>query len=278
MSRITATFARLRAKGEMALIPYLTAGDPSLEVTRELVIEAEARGADLIELGFPFSDPVADGPVIQAAGQRAIGRFRGLDDYLDLVTRIRAATPVPLVSMTYYNPIFRYGEQAFLERARACGLDGVIIPDLPLDEGLEWRERCVAHGIAPIYLEAPNTTPEHAEAIAHASQGFIYLVSLKGVTGASRGLGENLEERIARLRGFVETPLLVGFGISTPEQARAIGRLADGVIVGSALVGLVERSASDAEGALTDFLQRLRDALSVARPAESKASPFPPRR
>jgi tryptophan synthase alpha chain len=263
--RIGRAFARLRADGRRALVIYLMAGDPNPAFTERIVPGLAAAGADLIELGFPFSDPVADGPVIQAAGQRAIGQFRGLDDYLDLVRRIRAATAVPLVCMTYYNPIFRYGEQAFLERARACGLDGVIIPDLPLDEGLEWRELCVAHGVAPIYLEAPNTTPEHAEKIARASQGFIYLVSLKGVTGAEKGLGEYLEQRIARLRGFVDTPLLVGFGISTPEQARRYSRAGDGVIVGSAVVKQIEQagSAEGAHQAVIALVQSLRAAMDA---------------
>ena len=258
--RIAQVFDTLRQRGRRALVIYLMAGDPNPALTEKLVPELARAGADLVELGFPFSDPVADGPVIQAASQRAIAQFKGLDNYLDMIKRIRAATDVPLVCMTYYNLIFRYGEQAFLERARACGLDGVIIPDLPLDEGLEWRGLCAAHGIAAIYLEAPNTTAEHARAIAKASQGFIYLVSLKGVTGADKGLGENLEERIARLRGAVDTPLLVGFGISTPEQARRYSQISDGVIVGSAVVKQIEQAGS-AEGALaavSELVKRLR--------------------
>jgi tryptophan synthase alpha chain len=261
--RIAGALGRLRREGRKALSIYLMAGDPDLPFTEAIVPEVARAGADLIELGFPFSDPVADGPVIQAAGQRAIHRFRGLDDYLELVRRIRARTEVPIACMTYYNPVFRYGEKAFLERARGAGLDGMIIPDLPLDEGREWRELCLAQGIAPIYLEAPNTTPEHAREIAQASQGFIYLVSLKGVTGAEKGLGENLEQRIARLRGFVDTTLLVGFGISTPEQARRYGQASDGVIVGSAIVRQIEQAASPeaARKAVIDLVQRLRAGL-----------------
>ena len=261
--RLADVFARLRREKRKALSVYIMAGDPNLNFTELLVPDVAAAGADLIELGFPFSDPVADGPVIQAAGQRAIHNFRGLDDYFGLVERIRKRTPVPLVCMTYYNPIFRYGERAFLERARATGLDAAIIPDLPLDEGHEWRDLCVAHGIAPVYLEAPNTTPEHAREIAQASQGFIYLVSLKGVTGAEKGLGENLEQRIARLRGFVDTPLLVGFGISTPEQAKQYGQVSDGVIVGSIVVKQIELAPSEqaARANVVDLVKHLRAGL-----------------
>jgi tryptophan synthase alpha chain len=264
--RIAAVFAKLRQKDRRALVIYLMAGDPNPAFTEQLVPALAEAGADLIELGFPFSDPVADGPVIQAASQRAIAQFSGLDPYLDMVKRIRAKTAIPLVCMTYYNLIFRYGEQAFLVRARAVGLDGAIIPDLPLDEGQDWRELCAAHGVASIYLEAPNTTPEHAKEIAKASQGFIYLVSLKGVTGAAKGLGENLEDRIARLRQAVDTPLLVGFGISTPEQARTYSRISDGVIVGSAVVKQIEQagSAESAQAAVVDLVKRFRTEMDRA--------------
>jgi tryptophan synthase alpha chain len=263
LQRLAEVFARLRREKRKALSVYIMAGDPNLAFTERLVPELAAAGADLIELGFPFSDPVADGPVIQAAGQRAIHNFSGLDDYLGLVERIRGRTQVPLVCMTYYNPIFRYGEKKFLERGRAAGLDAVIIPDLPLDEGHDWRDLCVAQGVAPVYLEAPNTTPEHAKEIAKASQGFIYLVSLKGVTGAEKGLGENLEQRIERLRAVVDTPLLVGFGISTPEQARRYGQVSDGVIVGSIVVKQIEQARSESAGlkAVVDLVKKLRAGL-----------------
>lgn len=261
--RIERTFGRLRGESRKALVIYLMAGHPSIAFTERLVPRLAEAGADLIELGFPFSDPVADGPVIQAAGQRAIHHFSGLEDYLEMVKRIRRATELPLVIMTYYNPIFRFGEDAFLARARKAGLDGAIIPDLPLEEGLDWRDRCAAQGFASIYLEAPNTTPDHAQEIAEASRGFIYLVSLKGVTGAQKGLGENLEERIARLRGLVNTPLVVGFGIATPEHARRFGAVSDGVIVGSAIVKRIEEASSPdgAEAAVMELVRGMRAAM-----------------
>ena len=261
------TFAKLKAARRKALIAYLMAGDPDPEFTARLVPRLAQAGADVVELGFPFSDPVADGPVIQAAGTRALHRFSGLGDYLELVRRIRATTPVPLVLMTHYNPIFRFGERAFLERAGEVGLSGVIIPDLPVDEAGDWPALCRELGVAPVLLEAPNTDDVHARRIAQASAGFIYLVSLKGVTGSERGLDANLQGRVDRFRALGSTlPLAVGFGISTPEQARAVSRLCDGVVVGT---GLVQRIAAGptreaSEQAALDYVRSLRAALDGA--------------
>jgi len=258
------TFAKLKAEGRKALITYLMAGDPDPEFTAALVPKLAQAGADVVELGFPFSDPVADGPVIQAAGTRALHQFHGLGDYLELVKRIGAASPVPLVLMTHYNPIFRFGEGAFLERAAEAGLAGVIIPDLPVDEAGDWPAQCREWGVAPVLLEAPNSDAVHAGRIAQASAGFVYLVSLKGVTGADSGLGENLQERVERLRALGCTlPLAVGFGISTPAQAQAMGRICDGVVVGTGLVSRIAagptRKAS--ETAAVDYVRSLRAAL-----------------
>jgi len=263
IERIQQVFTGLKTGGRKALVIYLMAGDPNPEFTARLVPRLAEAGADLVELGYPFSDPVADGPVIQAASQRALRQFSGLDDYLALVGRIRQSTPVPLVLMTYYNLIFRYGEARFLQSARQAGLDGAILPDLPLEEAAPWRAQALELGVAPIFLEAPNTTPVHAQQIAQASAGFIYLVSLKGVTGSAAGLGENLQDRIQRLRGHTQTPLLVGFGISTPSQARTYGAMSDGVIVGSALVNLLAGDQPEAqkEQAAVDLVKALRKGL-----------------
>ena len=258
------TFARLKAAGRKALIAYLMAGDPDPEFTARLVPRLAQAGADVVELGFPFSDPIADGPVIQAAGTRALHRFSGLGDYLGLVRRIHAASPVPLVLMTHYNPIFRFGERAFLEQAAAAGLSGVIIPDLPVDEVGDWPASCRELGIAPVLLEAPNSDAVHAQRIAQASAGFVYLVSLKGVTGSDRGLDDNLQARVDRFRALGCTlPLAVGFGISTPEQARQVSRLCDGVVVGTGLVSRIAagptREAS--EQAALQYVRALRAGL-----------------
>jgi tryptophan synthase alpha chain len=258
------TFARLKAAGRKALIAYLMAGDPDPEFTARLVPRLAAAGADVVELGFPFSDPVADGPVIQAAGTRALHQFSGLPDYLELVRRIRKASPVPLVLMTHYNPIFRFGERAFLERAAQAGLSGVIIPDLPVDEAGDWPALCRESGVAPVLLEAPNSDEVHARRIAEAAAGFIYLISLKGVTGSDKGLDANLQARVERLRRLGSTlPLAVGFGISTPRQAHDVSRLCDGVVVGTGLVSRIAagptREAS--EQAALDYVRSLRAGL-----------------
>ena len=260
------SFARLKDAGRKALVLYLMAGDPDPGFTEDIVPKLAEAGADVVELGFPFSDPVADGPVIQAAGNRALHKFNGLVDYLAMVRRIRAKSPVPLVLMTHYNPIFSFGDDAFLAAAAQAGLNGVIVPDLPVDEAAEWVALCRRHGIAPVLLEAPNSDAVHAQRIAEAASGFIYLVSLKGVTGQDGGMGENLAERVARFRSFgIATPLAVGFGISTPEQARAMGRICDGVVVGTGLVSRIAAgpTAAASEKAAVDYTRALRAALDT---------------
>ncbi len=264
LQRIAGAFDARRARGGKALIAYLMAGDPEPEFTLRLVPKLHEAGADIVELGFPFSDPVADGPVIQAAGKRAIGRFAGLGDYLALVRRIRAASAVPLILMTHYNPVFRFGEQAFCEQAAAAGLSGAILPDLPVDEAGHWPALCKEHGLAPVLLEAPNTDDAHARRIAEAAGGFVYMISLKGVTGTALRLSEDLRARVERFRGLGDAlPLAVGFGISTGEQAREVGRLCDGVVVGTGLVQrIAEAPGPDAaERAALDYIRELRAGL-----------------
>lgn len=267
LHRLNETFAALQAAGRKALVIYLMAGDPDIEFTARVVPKLAEAGADVVELGFPFSDPIADGPVIQAAGKRALPRFAGLPDYLALVRSIGATTPAPLVLMTHYNPIFRFGERSFLEAAAEAGLGGVIIPDLPVDEAGDWPAMCRELGVAPVLLEAPNTDDVHARRIAEASAGFIYMVSLKGVTGSDRGLGHNLQARVERFRALgVTLPLAVGFGISTPEQARAMGALCDGVVVGTGLVQRIAEAPTPgkAEEAAVAYVRSLRAALDAA--------------
>ncbi len=263
VARISNAFASLKKERRKALIIYLMAGDPDPGFTAGIVPKLAEAGADIVELGFPFSDPIADGPVIQAAAQRALAHLAALPDCLKLVERIRAASGVPLVSMTYYNPIFRYGERRFFSDGLAAGLDGLIIPDLPLVEAGEWRALCEEVGLASIFLEAPTTDDASARAIADASTGFVYLISLKGVTGSDHGFGENLQERIERMRGYTATPAAVGFGISTPEQAGQFGAMCDGVIVGSGVVGRIAegKTHADAERRVLAYVREMRAGL-----------------
>lgn len=267
LERLENAFTVCKAQGRKALIAYLMAGDPNVAFTLRLVPKLHECGADVVELGFPFSDPVADGPVIQAAGNRALHNFAGLADYLELIRRIGAVSAVPLVLMTHYNPIFRFGEQAFLEQAAAAGLSGVIIPDRPVDEAGDWPAACRASGIAPVLLEAPNTDDDHARRIAEASSGFVYLVSLKGVTGSDKGLGENLQARVERFQSMgVTLPLAVGFGISTPQQAQQMGAQCDGVVVGTGLVSRIAGAptAEAAEKAAIAYIRSMRAGLDGA--------------
>jgi len=263
IARIDATFAGLRRRGRKALIIYVMAGDPDPGFTLRLVPALPEAGADLIELGYPFSDPVADGPAIQAAGQRALRHFPAMGAFFDLVRRIRARTAAPLVAMTYYNPVFRHGEAAFIREGLAAGLDGAILPDLPMVESAPWRAACLSQGFASVPLEAPNTPPDVAREIAETGRGFVYLVSLKGVTGQEHGLGDNLQLRVERLRQWTQTPLVVGFGISTPELARQFGALCDGVVVGSGVVSRIAqaRSPDAAEAAVLDYVRAMRKGL-----------------
>lgn len=259
MSRISTTFARLRSRGERALIPYLTAGDPSLEVTRALVLEAEARGADLIELGFPFSDPLADGPIIQRASQRALDGGVTLLGLLDLARELRGRLRAPLILMTYMNPLLAYGLEAVTKEASA-GFDGLIVPDLPLEEAGPLQRGARQAGLDLIFLVAPTSRPERIRLIARKTRGFLYAVSLMGVTGPRAQLPSDLVSYLQGIREVTEKPVSVGFGISHPEQVRALAAYADGMIVGSALVHLVEEGGKDAVRRVGDFVATLKAA------------------
>jgi tryptophan synthase alpha chain len=266
-SRLEATFAALRARRERALVAYFTAGDPSLAMTRRLVVEAARRGADVIELGIPFSDPLADGPVIQRATQRALAAGVTLPRVLELVREMRGEVAVPLVFLTYYNPILAFGLKAFCQTAVEAGIDGVIVADLPPEEAAPLRAEAGPAGLDLIHLVAPTSTPERMRRIARASRGFIYMVSLTGVTGERAALAPELSRQLRALRAITTKPVCVGFGISTPLQAAEVGRVADGVIVGSAIVRLVEE-----HGASAALLPRVGDFIA------SLKAPLRPRR
>ncbi len=274
MSGLADAFAAL---DRPALVPFLMAGDPDLKTSARL-LRAVASVGDIVEVGVPFSDPIADGPTIQRAAQRALAAGTTLRDVLTLVRGLRGESETPIVLLTYFNPVVQYGVERFCSDARAAGADGIVIPDLPADEADALIPPARAAGLDTIFLVAPTTSDPRIRLAAERSRGFLYCVSLTGVTGARALIPPEVEDLVGRVKTLSALPVCVGFGISTPEQAQAIGRLADGVIVGSALVGLVERSAADAESALTSYLQRLRDALGAARPAESRASPPSPRR
>jgi len=246
-SRLAATLAALRARGERALLPYFTAGDPSLAATRDLVLEASRRGADIIELGIPFSDPLADGPVIQRATQRALAAGATLPRVLELAREVRMEMATPLVFLTYYNPVLAFGLKAFCTTAVECGVDGVIVADLPPEEAGPLRAEADPAGLELIHLVAPTSTPERMRMIGAATGSFAYMVSLTGVTGARAELPQDLARHLRLMRSVSTKPICVGFGISTPEHAAAVGRFADGVIVGSAVVALVERYAGTSE-------------------------------
>ena len=244
--RLEATFARLRERGERALMPYFTAGDPSLAETRRLVAAAERAGADVIELGVPFSDPIADGPVIQRAGTRALAAGASLPRVLELVAGLRAdGVRLPIALMTYYNPVLAFGLKAFTRTALEAGADAVIVPDLPYEEADPLRAEAEPAGLDLVQFVAPTSTPARVKTIARLARGFVYVVSVTGITGERRQLPPELDAQIRTLRLVTTKPVCVGFGVSTPEQVAAVGQLADGVLVGSAIVRLVERHTGD---------------------------------
>lgn len=249
MSRLTRAFEKAAAEGRAALVVFVEAGDPDLETTARLVPELAKAGADVIELGVPFSDPIADGPVIQRASERALASGTTLGKTLELAGRLRAGgEKVPLVLFSYANPILAMGEAELAHRARESGIDGVLVTDLPPEEGRRFASILKSARLDPVYLLAPTSPPERIRKAAGLSRGFVYLVSRAGVTGARSDLPEGLAELVARVRAEVKRlPIAIGFGISTPEQVRAAASLAEGVVVGSAVVAEMER-ARDASG------------------------------
>ena len=244
MNRIEQTFKRLKRSGQAALIPFIVAGDPDLETTEALVIKMAESRADIIELGVPYSDPLADGPTIQAASHRALQKGVNLEGIFGLAKKMKEITP-PLVLLAYFNPIFRYGLKRFAEECQSSGVEGVIIPDLPPEEARPWIEEARKLGVDTIFLAAPTSPPERIRRVSKLSRGFIYYVSITGVTGARGKLPEKLKSAVRRIKEESKSPVAVGFGISTPEQAKEVSRFADGVIVGSAVVKIVEEEGGN---------------------------------
>ncbi len=248
MSRIKNTFNRLKKKNEAALIPYIMAGDPDLATTKTIILEMEKAGCDIIELGAPFSDPLADGPTIQKAALRSLQNGTTIADVLRLVADVRKESKVPLILMTYYNLIFKYSEDRFVHDAVAAGLDGLILPDLPPEEAMTLIPAAKKAGLDTIFLLAPTSTEERIKLVSKLSQGFVYYVSLTGVTGVRAGVQTSIQDSLVKIKQVTDKPVAVGFGISTPDQAAQVaGWGADGVIVGSALVKVIEANSGSPE-------------------------------
>lgn len=264
-NRIDKTFDALKETKEKALVSYITAGDPDLNTTKEIVLQMEQAGVDIIEVGVPFSDPVADGPVIEKAAQRALQKGVSLKKIIEMVKELREHTNIPILLMGYFNPLFRYGLEGFVEDASAAGVDGVIIPDLPYEESAELNVLLSDHGMHLIQLVAPTTTDERLQQICGTARGFIYCVSVTGVTGMRSNNDSNLEEFMSRVERFAKIPTVVGFGISGSQQAKEAGNYCDGVVVGSAFVKLIHDRNSDKEEMLShvaDFAKDLKNALN----------------
>lgn len=245
MKRIENKFAALRAKNEKALIVYLTAGDPSMNITKQLIFAMEKAGVDILEIGVPFSDPTADGPVIQEAAQRALKAGTTLEGVLKMVTEVRRVSEIPIVLFGYFNPIFAYGVKKFSLAARAAGVDGALVVDLPYEEAKELRIYTDAMGIDFISLIAPTTGKERLKKITAKATGFLYYISITGITGTAAPKIDHIKTEVAKIRKISKLPIAVGFGISKPQQAREIGCFADGVVIGSAVVRLIDENKNN---------------------------------
>lgn len=257
VKRISDVFGKLKKEGKKAFIPYIMAGDPDLDKTLQNVLLLERCGADIIELGVPFSDPLADGPTIQRSAERALRSGVTLKKVIPFVKRIRQYTSIPIVLMTYYNPVFRYGEEAFIKDSVEAGVDGVIVPDLPVEEGKGFIKKARTYRLDTIFLIAPTSTEDRIKKIASNCRGFVYYVSITGITGARLYLDSEIKKHINLIKSYTDTPVAIGFGVSTPEEAKEVAGLADGVIIGSAIVKKLYEHPSGAE----DFIKKLREAI-----------------
>ena len=260
MSRIKDRLASLN--GNKALVAFYTAGDPDLDASKKIFAVIEKNGVDIVELGVPFSDPLADGPTIQASSYRSLNNGTTLKKIIRMVADIRKTSELPVVLMTSFNPIFVYGKKEFVADALKAGVDGVIIPDLPHEEAEEFL--AIADGLDMIFLLAPTSTPDRIQQIGKISKGFIYYISLTGTTGTKESLSVGLEEKVSEIKNSVPLPVLVGFGISGPEQAAEAAKVSDGVILGSAIVKLIETNSNPVERdrKLGEFLTSIQKAIN----------------
>ncbi|MDH4028818.1 MAG: tryptophan synthase subunit alpha [Nitrospirota bacterium] len=256
MNRIDQVFKQIKRENRKALIPYIMAGDPDLGSTKDLVLDLESAGADIIELGVPFSDPLADGPTIQRAAERSLQQGTTLRKVLALVKEIRRHTRIPLVLMTYYNPVFRFGIERFAEEAVRAGVDGTIIPDLIPDEADDFIRAAKQHGLDTVFLLAPTSTPDRIRKVTKAATGFIYYVSITGITGSKLSMSSAMKNTLEAVKKSSNKPVAVGFGISNPAEASAAAKLADGVIIGSAIVKMIAQGKS-----VNSFVKNIRKAI-----------------
>jgi tryptophan synthase alpha chain len=264
MGRIEKKFHELKQKNEKALVVYLTAGDPNLPTTEALIKALAAAGVDILEIGVPFSDPTADGPIIQAASRRALQNGATLTKILDMIESVRETSEIPIVLFGYYNPVFIYGNEAFALRANAAGVDGILVVDLPPEEAAELRMYTDRAGIDFISLIAPTTPDQRIRRIAEKAGGFLYYISVTGVTGTAKPIVENIQRDVTNIRKISNLPVVVGFGISAPAQAAEIAPHADGVVIGSAVVKMIEENAGrdDLIPLVTSFAGALKKALT----------------
>lgn len=264
MSRLASTFENLRARNERAFVPFVTCGDPDLATSRELIENYITAGADIVEIGIPFTDPLADGPTIQRASERALAGGATMDNALELIAQVRSTQPdVPLVPMTYVNPVFQIGFDEFARRCTTVGADGVIISDIPPEAGAEWIAAGRRHGVDTIFLVAPTSDEARVEAVAKAASGFIYAVARMGVTGAKSDVPPEIGDLIARVRRHTSTPICAGFGFSSPAQIAATCRASDvdGIVVASALIDTLESMPGNAGiAAATELVRELKAA------------------
>ncbi len=254
----------IRFEKKLGLVAYVTCGDPNIDATRNIVLAAISAGADVVELGVPFSDPVADGPVIQRASERALQHHTSLQDVLDLAREVRKHSDAGLIIFSYFNPILRYGVKQFCLQAAAAGVDGALITDLTVEEADEYRSLMAAHQLATIFLAAPTSTDERLKRIAQASSGFVYAVSRTGVTGTQKQLASDAKDLVRRIRKYTKLPVAVGFGISNAEQFAQVGKFADAAVVGSAIVQAVEQNPRREAQAVAELISSLKGS-SVAR-------------
>jgi tryptophan synthase alpha chain len=266
MSRISEVFAKLKSERRGGFIPFITAGDPDLAVTEKLLCELAEVGADIIEVGVPFSDPVADGPVIQRASERALKHGTTIKSVLDCVVAAKQRIDVPVVLFSYYNPLLQFGPEPLATLAQRAGVDAILVTDLIPEEAGAWTAILAAHNLDPIFLVAPTTSEDRLKLIAQQARGFVYAVSRTGVTGTRDDIKESAESLVRRIRGVTQLPVAVGFGISTAEQVREVWRYADAAVVGSAIVSEIERLAGDPDlvrkvGQFARGLIQLRDPL-----------------
>ena len=255
MNRITIAF-----ENKKAFIAFITGGDPDMETTENLIIAMAESGVDIIEIGIPFSDPVAEGPIIQEADERALANGFTVDKLFDMIKRVRQKVEIPLLFMTYINPIFVYGKERFMQRCAQCGIDGIIVPDLPFEERDELESVCAEHGVTQISMISP-TSQDRIATIAKNAEGFLYCVSSLGVTGVRSEITTNLAEMIGQVKKASSVPCAIGFGISTPEQARNMAAISDGVIIGSAIVRIIAEYRTASIEPVKNFVKEVKDAI-----------------